>query len=595
MHKLKNLSDYGGKVLFILTPQQKKWGIVLMVLTLVGALAETLGVSAIFPLVQVMIEPSVLRKYDIVNNILNLIPISGDIELIWLVGLFVILIYILKNSYLLFLSYVRVKYACKVQRELSVEMMESYMKRGYTFFLDTGTNELLRGMGESITNTYQVLYQSLKILAEILTLICICIFIMMTDFMMAFVVSMLAACCLLAVVFGFRKWTKRSGEINYRYIGIINKTLLQAFEGIKEVLVMHRQRYFIDTYEKQYIKRQKGIIGQALAAETPTYIIEGVCVAGLILAVCIKTMNTADAAAMLPQLGAFAVAAFRILPSLGRITNNFNMIVFAIPGVNDAYDNFKQARGLENDKPANALIGTENKQEDVKFEHKLLAQNITWHYPNNEKNVLQDISIEINRGQAIALVGASGAGKTTLGDIILGLLEPQNGKVLIDGVNIQDIPERWSRIIGFVPQNAFLMDDSIRNNVAFGIPEEEIDDKMVWRALEQAQLKSFVEALEKGLDTLIGERGVRFSGGQRQRVVIARALYCNPDILILDEATSALDTETETAVMESIEALQGHKTLIIIAHRLTTIRNCDTIYRIENGTAQRCSYEELVK
>lgn len=595
MQKFKNLSDYMKKILFILTPQQRKWGSVLMILTLFGAAVETLGVSAILPLVQVMIDPSVLRQYDIVNDVLNYISFNSDIELIWLVCFFVIAVYIFKNIYLFFLSYVRVKYSCKVQRELSVEMMESYMKRGYIFFLNAGTSELLRGMNDNIANVYQVLYQVLKIVAEILTLICICIYIMTTDLMMALVVSILAAFCLLAVVFGFRKWTRISGEINYIYVAAINKTLLQAFGGIKEVLVMHRQKYFVNTYEKQYIKRQKGIIGQALAAETPSYIIEGVCVTGLILAVCIRTVSAEDAASLVPQLGAFAVAAFRILPSLGRITNSFNMIVFSVPGLSDTYDNFIKARGYNDEDDENPIIKDRHVTQDIEFTDKLSIQNIVWHYPNSDTNVLQNVSIDINKGQSIAFVGASGAGKTTLGDIILGLFAPQKGNVLIDGVNIQDIPECWSRIIGFVPQSAFLMDDSIRNNVAFGIPVEEIDDEMVWKALEQAQLKSFVDGLEKGLDTLIGERGVRFSGGQRQRVAIARALYCNPDILILDEATSALDTETETAVMDSIEALQGHKTLIIIAHRLTTIRNCDVIYRIENGTAQKCSYEELVK
>lgn len=595
MHRLKNLTDYGRKVLFILTPQQKKWGIVLMILTLLGAVVETLGVSAIFPLVQVMIEPSVLRQYDIVNNILNYFSLDSDMELIWLVGFFVILVYIFKNVYLLFLSYVRVKYSCKVQRELSVEMMESYMKRGYTFFLNMGTSELLRGMNENISNTYQVLYQSLKILAEIFTLICICVYIMTTDLIMALAVSILAVFCLLAVIFGFRKWTRKSGEINYKYVAIINKTLLQAFGGIKEVLVMHRQKYFINTYEKQYIKRQKGIIGQTLASETPSYIIEGVCVAGLILAVCIRTVGAEDAASLVPQLGAFAVAAFRILPSLGRITNNFNMIVFSVPGLNDTYNNFIKVRGYKDEDDKKPIIKDSYVVQNIEFSDKLSIQNIFWHYPNSDTNVLENVSIEINKGKSIAFVGSSGAGKTTLGDIILGLLEPQKGKVLIDGVNIQDIPECWSRIIGFVPQNAFIMDDSIRNNVAFGIPTEDIDDEMVWKALEQAQLKPFVKELENGVDTLLGERGVRFSGGQRQRIAIARALYCNPDILILDEATSALDTETETAVMESIEALQGHKTLIIIAHRLTTIRNCDVIYRIEDGVARECSYEELIK
>ena len=258
------------------------------------------------------------------------------------------------------------------------------MKRRYTFFLNTGISELLRGMGESIASTYNVLYQSLKILAEILTLACICIYIMMTDFKMALVVSILAIFCMRAIIFGFRKWTRRSGEINYKYVAIINKTLLQAFGGIKEVLVMHRQRYFIDTYEKQYIKRQKGLIGQSLAAETPSYIIEGVCVTALILTVCVRMTSAEDSALLVPQLGAFAVAAFRILPSIGRITNNFNTITFSIPVLNYTYNNFLKTRGNKAGKCENPIIKDRREEQNIVFSNKLSIRNIFWHYPNTD-------------------------------------------------------------------------------------------------------------------------------------------------------------------------------------------------------------------
>ena len=592
MTQLKNIRVYWQKFRYILTVPLKRWGIVLLILTLIGAVVETLGISVILPLVQVMMTPDVIRQYEFVQKILNILHLSSDKELIWLVGFFAIFVYIFKNLYLLFLTYVRTKYACKVQRELAVEMMESYMGRGYPFFLNTNTSELLRGMGESIANTYQALYHALKLLAEALTVTCICIYILWTDIMMALAVGVLIVLCLGIVILGFRKWAKRCGEINYKYAAETNKVLLQVFHGIKEVLVMHRQQYFVDRYQEKYIKRQKGIIGQALASESPTYIIEAMCVTGLIIAVCIRIAFSVDTAIFIPQLAAFAVAAFRILPSLGRISINVNQFMFCIPGINDTYNNFKKVREHRTTVDKKVVEIQEHRQE-IKFTENLCLKDVSWCYPGSDKQILDHINITIERGESVAFVGASGAGKTTLSDIILGLLIPQNGAVLVDGIDIQKIPEQWAYMIGFVPQNAFLMDDTIRSNVAFGIGEKEINDEMVWKALEQAQLKSFVEELPKGLDTLIGERGVRFSGGQRQRVVIARALYFNPDILVLDEATSALDTETETAVMESIEALQGHKTLIIIAHRLTTIRNCDTIYRIEDGGAKQCRYEEL--
>lgn len=593
MHKLKSVKDIWGKYQFILTPAQKRWAIVVIIMTLIGAVCETLGVSIILPLVQVMIAPQQLRDNTIAAPVITYLHLDSDAALIWAVGVSVIGIYLVKNLFLFFLSYVRIKYACKVQRELSIEMIDSYMKRGYVFFLNTSTGELMRGVQNGIANTYMALYQLFRLLAEMLTVVCICIFIMSTDIVMAICVSVLALICLLIVILGCQKWVKKCGEITYKYSALVNTTLLQTFQGIKEILVMRRQKYFIDTYKDNYIKQQKGTIGQTVASESPAYLIEAMCVAGLIIAVCIKAIDADNAATLVPQLASFAVAAFRILPSLGRISNCFNQFMFSVPGINDTYNNFKEVRSSNIDKSEVTSENNQKARAGRKFESKLSIENISWKYPNTNINVLEDISLEINKGQSIAFIGKSGAGKTTLADVVLGLLIPQKGTVKIDGVDIADIPEERSQVIGFVPQNVNLLDDTVRKNVAFGIEDGKIDDALVWKALEQAQLRDIIEKSEYGLDTMIGERGIRFSGGQRQRFAIARALYTEPDILILDEATSALDTETETAVMESINTLQGHKTLIIIAHRLTTIRNCDKIYEIVDGKALERKYEEI--
>lgn len=599
MNKLRSIKNIWKKYKFILTASQKRWGVVIFLLTLFGAVCETLGVSIILPLVQVMMAPQQLRENAIFSPVINYLQLDSNAALVWAIGIAVIVIYLVKNAFLLFLSYARTKYSCKVQRELSVEMLESYISRGYVFFLNTGTGELMRGVAGSITSTYTALFQIFKLLAEALTVACICIYILFTDIAMAFCVIILALICLAFVVLCCQKWVKKCGEINHKYSALVNKTLLQTYQGIKEILVMRRQRYFVNSYRDNYIKQQKGIIGQTVAMESPAYVIEAVCVCGLIIAVCVKAIGADNAATLVPQLASFAVAAFRILPSLGRISSNYNQFMFCIPGIYDTYNNFKEVRSSQG--KVNTLK-MENSSDDshsgvhnsAKFQDKLSIENVTWKYPNTNSNVLENICMEINEGQSIAFVGKSGAGKTTLADIVLGLLIPQEGKIKIDGIDIADISGDRSHLVGFVPQNVNLLDDSVRRNVAFGIEDDKIDDKLVWRALEQAQLKDIVEKSEHGLDTEIGERGIRFSGGQRQRFAIARALYTDPDILILDEATSALDTETETAVMESINALQGHKTLIIIAHRLTTIRNCDRIYEIVDGKAVERKYEELV-
>lgn len=579
MNSIHSLKDVWNKYNFILSSAQKRWGIVVILMTLVGAVFETLGVSVILPLIQGIMSPETLWGNKYFSRMSLILHVVTREQMIYVVGIGVVLVYVAKNLFLFLLSYVRAKYACKVQRELSAEMMRSYLGREYNFFLNVNTSEILRGMTSNIIGTYEALYQIFKILAELFTVAFICIYILIMDLWMALCIICLAGICLFIVFYGFRKWMKRCGEREYELNNALNKTLLQAFQGVKEVLVMNKQDYFSADYEKKYILRQNPVIGKAIASESPSYLIEAVCVIGLIFTVCVKAIGITDTTIFVSQLAAVAVGAFRILPSLGRISSSFNLVTFYMPALSDTYRNIFEIRKQEykeRQMPQNDNI--------EKFCNKIEIKDVTWNYDGTEKKVLDKVSLTINKGQSVAFIGRSGAGKTTLADIILGLLHPQEGKVIIDGkFDIKDIPVSWSHIINFVPQSVYLIDDTIRNNIAFGVKEEEIRDDQIWNALEQAQMKDFVKNLAKGLNTIIGERGIKFSGGQRQRIAIARALYNNPDILVLDEATSALDNDTESAVMEAIEQLQGRKTLIIIAHRLTTVKKCDIIYEIKDG------------
>ena len=581
--------DYLRKLNYILDPSQKKWGYVVFFLSFIGAGFEMLGVSIILPLVQIIIDPQEIWQNEYFQVIANRLNITTDKQLIMLVCGTVIMIYFLKNVFLTFLSYVRMKYSCKIQRELSIKMMKYYISRGYLYFTQKNVSELMRGIGASVSSTYQVVAQLLKLLAEVLTVIAICIFIMLTDIWLALGVVILAAMSLFLIMFVFKKLVKLAGDKYHKYLSQVNKASYQAFEGIKEVLVMNRQKYFVKEYENAYIKQQKAVVVQNVAGEAPAYIIEFLCVAGLILLVGWRCLSDENAKMLIPQLAAFAVAAFRILPSLGRISSSINHMSFYAPAIQDVYDNFNEVE-------EKSCCGEQKKIGDSisSFKHRIEVKDITWRYPNNEDYVLTGLCMTIEKGQAVALVGHSGAGKTTIADILLGLLRPETGEIYVDDSAMYKDNLGWGRMIGFVSQTFYLNDDTIRNNIAFGIDEKDIDDALVWQALEQAQMKEFVLKLPKGIDTLVGERGIRFSGGQRQRLAIARALYYNPEILVLDEATSALDSETETAVMESIEALQGQKTLIIIAHRLSTIENCDVIYEIANGKAWQKNYEDLI-
>lgn len=595
--ELRKLKDLWDKFQFILTKRQKQLGIGILALTLIGAVTEMLGVSIMGPFVQALIAPQELLDNRYLKPVLKWFEVDTPEKLLTFMGVGIAAVYVVKNLYLVLLSYCRIKYSTKVQRELSVLMMQSYMRRGYLFFAQVNTGELLRGVLEDVRSVYQIMYNTFRIFAELFTTMVIVLFVFTTDIMMAASVVVLAFLCFLIVIMGFRKTMHRLGEEYQKSYGELNKHSLQAFQGIKEVIAMRRQQFFVDRFERAFYRQQKALVGQVVAAESPTYIIEGVCVVGFILAVGLRLQNGSDSAEFLPKLAAFAMAAFRILPSMGRITSSFNQVVYFMPSLNKAYENLREVKQLESEEVQEVTALLEDGSErEVTAERTaenayLEIKDIYWRYPNTEHDVLSGVNIEIRKGMAVALIGHSGAGKTTLADIILGLYKPQRGSVRLEGTDIKMLSGKWSECVGYIPQSVYLTDDTIRSNVAFGIDEP--DDTMVWQALEQAQLKELVAGLPDRLDTVIGDRGVRLSGGQRQRIAIARALYYNPPILILDEATSALDTETENAVMDAINSLQGHKTLIIVAHRLSTIQNCDVIYEITGGHAVEKQKEEI--
>lgn len=596
MKTIRSIKDIWKKLMYILTPVQKRIGIFVFVMTVGGAGVETLGVSAILPLVQALMDVEQIMEVGVVKKLTAFFHISEVSHVILFIGAGTILIFILKNVYLFVLLFVRNKYAYKVQRELSVKIMQSYMKRNYAFFLNYSTEECMRGVQDDVKGVFAIIDNGLALLAEVLTIGCICIFIMMTDVGMAFVMVGLALICVLLVYNFFRKWMRRLGEKNREYGPLVTKYTFEAFQGIKEIIITGRQSYFTNNYEKALNRLQNVGIRVALATASPAYLIESLCIAGLLGVVCWRVVGAGSAEEMIPQLSAFAIAAFRILPSLGKISSYFNNFMYACPSLDATFANMKEVEEYEN----NVRGEVEKYEGDVTdekldFKQSVRLTDICWHYPNSGVFVLDHLNLEIQKGKAVAFIGESGAGKSTLADVILGILCPQKGTIEMDGINVRRMGKAWSRLVGYVPQSVFLTNDTIRNNVAFGIEKDDIDDNAVWKALEMAQLKNYVSNLPEQLDTRVGERGVRFSGGQRQRIAIARALYYNPEILILDEATSALDGETEKAVMESVEALSGYKTLIIVAHRLTTIRKCDEIYEIANGKAVLRNKEEVLK
>lgn len=577
----------------ILNKKQKKETIFVFFCMLVGSSLELLGVSAIYPFLQMMLNYEMIQEEWYVRWVYDIFPHLEMKGVLLFIGGFIILIYILKNFFLLFSTYIQNRYASRIQCEISTTMLDEYLKRPYQFFLNTNSGILMRGITTDIEGVYQIFLHFFTVVAELLTVMVLGIYLFITDWELALGITVLMIACFMLIILGLKNKIKKAGRNRHNAMALKNQYGYQAINGIKEIMVLDRRENFVRQYYKAAALSEKAEIVKGVSMSCPDRILEGVCISGFMGIVCIKIAIGTDLGTFIPVLGAFAMGAFKILPSLSKIASRGNLIIYYQPSLKSVYDNIQEVKEYEKQKIETDVLKSEY-EENIQFKKELVLSNIKWKYQSAKDSVLHHVSLCIHKGEAVAFIGTSGAGKTTLADIIMGLLEPQEGKVEMDGIDIFSIPHQWAKIIGYVPQSVFLIDDTIRRNVAFGLENNVISDEKIWAALKQAQLKEFVEELPLGLDTIVGERGIKLSGGQRQRIAIARALYEDPDILVLDEATSSLDNETENAVIESIDALQGMKTLIIVAHRLTTIRNCDRIYEIGNGIAVERNKDDVL-
>lgn len=592
-HELAKIKDLFGKLNYVLSKQQKQYGVMVFLCTLLSAGLETLGVSAIMPVVEGLTSTDNLKNKWYLQPFVNVLHIEDNGTLICIVCGGVILIYLLKNAYFIFYTWLVKKYTYKIKRELGTRVMESYMAQGYIFFVNNNTSKLIQGITGDITAVNGIVNNLFNLTTKVLTILAIGAFILVNNPFMAVSLLILSALCVLFIQLFFKNSMKKYGELQRRAGWDNTQACLEMIQGSKEVLVTGRQDYFKKRYVRSITKQNKCSIKIEMATTIPAYIIETVCIAGLLLAVAVQVGREGVSPDMIKSLSVIAVAAFRILPSVGTVTSALNAIRSSIPAFNASYLTIKKVNELEEEIAQRQKMSTEEVNGEVGVHQELSIEHVSYKYPATEQYILEDVSLKIRAKSSIGIIGSSGAGKSTFVDVLLGLLEPESGKILLDGVQTVMLGDKWNRNIGYVPQSIYLVDEDIRANIAFGIPKEEVDDSMVWRALEMAQLAEFVKAQPKGLDSRVGEWGVKFSGGQRQRVAIARALYTNPEILVLDEATAALDNETENALMEAIDALQGHKTLIVVAHRLTTIKRCDYIYEVKGGKLFERTKEEV--
>lgn len=567
------------RYLFDLKLKLKFIGMIFVILF--GAAAELLGVSMILPIVTLATDPQAVRTNRYCRLITQFTGIEETNQVLLILIVAMIAVYLIKNIYLAWMTYAMNSFSKNTRLHFSTKLMEAYMKQPYSYFLYKNTAEILRSVNSDTSNMYTVIINVLQLISQGITSVVLVVFLAVSNIRMTLVIAFLLTACAGAVILIIQKKMRRLGDTYHDINADIIKCSKQAFEGIKEVKIMNKERYFIGEYCDIYHQATKLELAYNLLSYIPKYLIETIAIGGILGYLAVVIVLGGSLSAMIPQLSVFAIAAFRLLPSVNSLYASFTNIAYNMAAIELIYYDIRSVEHVDD-----RNIGTED-CEQLRFDHAIEVKNLSFTYDQSDKVILEDVSVTIHKGESVAFVGESGGGKTTLVDNILGILMPQKGSVFVDGVNINEIMQSWHRDIGYIPQTIFMMDDTVRRNVAFGVKSEEIDDNKVWEALRKAQLEEFVKQMEHGLDTEVGEAGMRLSGGQRQRIGIARALYHNPDILVFDEATSALDNETEKEVMAAIDALHGSKTMIMIAHRLTTIENCDHVYRVENRNIQK--------
>lgn len=578
--------DLLKKLSAILDRGQKIRILGLMVLILIGGLLETASASLILPLVSAILDEEKFAENRYVMQIRELLGIESIRTFTLCMLGFIIAIYIFKAVFLILQTYLLARFANKNRARCTTNLLWQFLHRPYEYYLYAETSDIIRTIYGDMDNIFNLLLQCMNFASELVVSMCLGVFLLITDWKMCLLMVLLLGVLTLINVKVIKKHLNIAGEGSRITQAGMYKWILQGASGIKDVKVLRKEYYFTDRYSDSAEGYADNQIKYNVLTNLPRLLIEAVAILGILIYVMISMLVGVNIASLMTTIAAFAVAAMRLLPSVNRLNTYIANIAYFEPALDFIYENVN-TKGLSEE---NVLI-THNPTEEyvpaLSFKDKIELNDITFAYPNTDKNIFTHADMTVPIGASVGVVGASGAGKSTIVDIMLGLLEVKSGVILCDGIDaIEHYPE-WLSHIGYIPQTIYMLDDSIRRNIAFGVDDSDIDDDRVWAVLKEAQMMDFVKDLPDGLDAQIGERGVRISGGQRQRLGIARALYHNPQILIFDEATSALDNDTETAIMDAIDSLHGQKTMVIIAHRLRTIENCDIIYEVKDEKINR--------
>lgn len=572
------------KIFQILTPKQMRYALGLVILMFICAAMEAVGIGLLYPLIAVIGKPEIIENREKVKLLVQALGITSHKQLILSFSLFIVVFYVFKNTLCLLQAKIQIRFSTNNQKDYTKRLYTYYMNQPYLYHVNTNISIISRNVNTGASFAFSdILINTLGIITEIITIFVIWILIMVMDWVLGLIVVFVLGPVVILILNYFRHRVVKEGEIQNKYLVGCGKWLNQGFFSIKETKVMQTEGYFTKQFAYNYDKYATSTAKFLFVNRIPKTIIEMICIGGIILLIAVETLLNADTAKLIPTLGVLALAAVRLMPSINKIVGLYNTNKFKMPLFNEIFNDFMAVKDLK-DRDEKKIFTKAS--ENLKFDEKISVKNLSFSYPSKDVLVLNDVSFDIPKGGFVGVVGPSGAGKTTFVDILLGLLPPKSGGIFVDGVDIYSNLSGWLNNVSYVPQSIYLIDGSIKENIAFGVADKDVDDEKIRRVLEMAELKDVVDALPEKENTNVGDRGAKLSGGQRQRIGIARALYQDPSVLVLDEATSALDNETEKSITSTILKLKGQITIIAIAHRLTTLENCDFKIKFDKGIAE---------
>ena len=560
------------KINFLINKRQRRMLILLIFLVFFGMVLESFGLGIIIPAISIVIEPDFLTQSKELNLFLNYAEFSQKEFTFFFLG-FVLLIYFLKSIFLIYLNYRQNKFLTNLNASITNSLFNKYITLPYSFHLKSNSGILIKNIQVEVNYLNGFCSGLVTFFTELFLIIAVIITVIIIEPVGAITMAMFFGISSSIFFIITKKRISIYGNERQRMDSIISKFALEGLTGIKDLKVFGRTKYYLNIFKKAVFRRAVPTHKRLTLSQIPRYFLELIVVFGLVFFIAIMIFNEKNTSEIITTLGVFVTASFRLLPSINRVITSLQSIRFLKPSLDIIFNEMK----LES-----RSIATESKIK-LSFNNEISINNLSFKFSEELTNVLSNVNLKIEKGKTVGFKGSSGSGKSTLVDLIIGLHYPTKGQIKVDSRCIHDNLEDWQKKIGYVPQEIFLTDDNIINNIAFGINKDDIDLQKVKIAVKLANLENFIDQLDNGLKTKVGENGVQLSGGQKQRLGLARALYHNPEILILDEGTASLDSFTERNVMKAITGMKGIKTILIIAHRLSTLDDCDVIYNVNCG------------